>query len=169
MLPFTTEDATAVLKKSANLNSALKNFLKREIKAGDLGARFVKDLKDLSASAQSKLMEEYISKSRPAFESHLLAIGKYAHTDGVNDIVGAIVDRYAEEFNATYDTKDDKIVVSNHAKFKSIVAEAMMLIDTMQQSSGFGGSTYYKNLVILSVFDKPVLEYLSANGLLGKA
>ena len=162
MLQFTTDDAVTVLTKAANLNSALKNFLKREIKPGDPAGRVVKDLKDLSSPSHSKQLADYLGRSRPAFDGHILAIGKYAHADAVNGIVGTIIDRYAEEFNSTYETQDESIKVTNEKRFKQIVDEAIALIETQQSAAGFGNSKYFKSLVLLSVFDRPVLDHISS-------
>lgn len=166
MLPFTTDDAVTVLKKSQNLNSALKNFLKREVKAGDPAGRFIKDLKDLSDRTQTEPLKKYIDNSRPHFDGYLLAIGKYAHVDSVNNIVVQIVDRYADEFNATYaiedkgDSGEQGIKVNDVTKFKSIVDQAFKLIDDQQSIAGYSESPFFKNLVLLSVFDRPVLDYI---------
>ncbi len=166
VLPFTTDDAVTVLKKSQNLNSALKNFLKREIKAGDPAGRFIKDLKDLSDRTQTEPLKKYLDNSRPHFDGHLLAIGRYAHVDAVNSIVGQIVDRFAEDFNATYEIEESGgseaqgIKVKDANKFKSIVDQAFKLIDDQQGVAGYSQSTFFKNLVLLSVFEKPVLDHI---------
>jgi hypothetical protein len=160
VLPFTSTDAVTVLKSSHNLNASIKHFLKKELKAGDPAGRFIKDLKDLSDAPKTEPLERYIEASRPAFDAHLVALGKYAHMAAVNDIVVAIVDRYAESFNATYETEGEKIRVTNSAKFNEIVDEALKLVATQQASMGFGESKFFKNLVLLSVFDKPVLDHI---------
>ena len=169
MLPFTNEDAVAVLMKAPNLNSALKNFLKREIKAGDPAGRFIKDLKSLSSSIQIKPFEDYVAQSRPAFDNHLLVIGKYAQVDQVNNIVGLIVEQYAEDFNSSYQTEElaegaQKIAVTDKPKFEKIVKAAVDIISKEQATAGYPDSNFFKNLVLLSVFDRPVLDHILAQG-----
>ena len=45
MESFETGDVVRSFRASPNLNAAIKNFLKREVRRGDAGGRFVKDFK----------------------------------------------------------------------------------------------------------------------------
>ena len=160
MLAFTTADAVSVLKKSNNLNSALKNFLKREIRPGDQAARFVKELRDLIDSPNPTRMESYIESARPKFERQLVAIGSYAHSNTINVILNPIAEKYADEFNQTYTSSEQGIKVTNQKKFDEIVKAALSQIDQGLAQNGFGDSKYLKNCAMLSIFDAGVLGYI---------
>ena len=160
MLPFTTQDAVTVLKKSENLNAALKNFLKREIKNGDPAGRFVKDLRELGESSNTTRLESYIDRSRAKFELQLIAIGAHAHSQIVENIAGKVTEKYAEAFNETYTLGEDKIEVTDKKNFDQIVKQAFELIDADLKASGSADSPYMKNSVLLAIFDKRVLDYI---------
>ncbi|MBN8549963.1 MAG: hypothetical protein J0M12_11665 [Deltaproteobacteria bacterium] len=160
MLPFTTQDAVSVLKKSDNLNSALKNFLKREIRNGDPAARFVKDLRELSDSSNTTRLESYIDRNRAKFELQLVAVGAHAHPNLVESIAAKVTEKYADTFNETYKLEEEKIEVTDKKGFDQIVKQALTLIDEDLKAAGFGDSPYIKNSVMLAIFDKRVLDYI---------
>ena len=157
LLPFTTQDAVTVLKKSENLNAALKNFLKTEIRNGDPAGRFVKDFRDLIDATDSSRLEGFLDRSRTKFETHIIGVGGYAHAELVREIVANIADKYAEEFNSTYTISGDKVDVKNQKRFDEIAKEAFAIIEKELASRGFDGSVFLKNVVLVSIFDRGVL------------
>lgn len=162
MLPFTTQDAVQVLKKSGNLNASLKNFLKREVKNGDPAGRFVKDLRELSDSSDTTRLENYIERSRAKFELQLVAIGAHAHAETIEGIAGKVTEKFADTFNETYKLTDSGVEVTDKKNFDQIVKQAFLLIDSDLKERGFGDSTYIKNSVLLTIFDKRVLDHILA-------
>ena len=164
MFSFTTEDIVGSLKRSENLNSALKHFLKREVRRGDPAERFVKDLREVMLGKDESRALNFIEKRRPGFDSHLIAIGGYAHGEMVMNLANQIVEKYADRFNATYDVKDEDIAVKNKGEFDTIIKEVSTLVTTNLKTAGFGESDYMQSVVFSTVFDRPVLRYLvSAN------
>ena len=160
MLPFTAQDTVAVLKKSGNLNAALKNFLKKELKAGDPASRFVKDLRELVDSPNTARLELYIQNSKDKFPAHLIGIGRYAHLEASGKIVETIIEKYAEDFNKTYEEIGETIKVTDKKKFDEIVKQALTTIDTGAKECGFADSAYFKNIVLQSTFNPPVLAVI---------
>jgi len=159
---FTTDDIVASLKRSDNLNAALKHFLKREVRRGDPAERFVKDLREVFAAKESTRALAFIEKKRPAFDSHLVAIGGYAHGDIVMGLASEIVEKYADSFNATYTVVGEDLEVKDGAGFDRIVAEAIAIVTARLTDAGFGDSPFMQSVVLATVFDRPVLRYLLA-------
>jgi len=163
VLPFTTDDAITTLRQAENLNAALKHFLKREVRRGDPADRFVKDLKPLLLGADLTRAGGYLERKRPQFDPHLIGIGGYAHSDLVTAVAGQIVEKYADDFNATYQSNGSTITVSNQAKFDEIVGAANKVIDETLVTRGLGASSFMKNVLLAAIFEQPVLRYLFAD------
>ncbi len=160
MFSFTTEDVVGSLKRAGNINAALKNFLKREVRRGDPAERFVKDLREVMLGKDEARVHNYIEKKRPGFDSHLIAIGSYAHSEMVMNLSNQIVEKYADRFNATYETQTDDIAVKDKKEFDAIMQEVSSLISKNIKDAGFGESVFMQSVVFSTVFDRPVLKYL---------
>jgi hypothetical protein len=160
---FTTEDVVGSLKRAGNINAALKNFLKREVRRGDPAERFVKDLREVMVGKDETRALNYIEKKRPGFDSHLVAIGSYAHSEMVMVLANQIVEKYADRFNATYEVKDEDIAVKDKKEFESIMKEVSGVITQTLKEAGFGDSVFMQSVIFSTVFDRPVLRYLVSN------
>jgi ribosomal protein S17E len=160
---FTTEDVVGSLKRAGNINAALKNFLKREVRRGDPAERFVKDLREVMVGKDETRALNYIEKRRPGFDSHLVAIGSYAHSEMVMVLANQIVEKYADRFNATYEVKDEDIAVKDKKEFESIMKEVSGVITQTLKEAGFGDSVFMQSVIFSTVFDRPVLRYLVSN------
>ena len=160
MFSFTTEDVVGSLKRAGNINSALKNFLKREVRRGDPAERFVKDLREAMLGKDEARAFQYIDKKRPGFDSHLIAIGSYAHSEMVMTLANQIVEQYADRFNATYEIQSDDIAVKNKKEFDAIMQEVSGIVSKNLKDKGFGESVFMQSVVFSTVFDRPVLKYL---------
>lgn len=163
MFSFTTEDVVGSLKRAGNINAALKNFLKREVRRGDPAERFVKDLREVMVGKDETRALNYIEKRRPGFDSHLVAIGSYAHSEMVMVLANQIVEKYADRFNATYEVKDEDIAVKDKKEFESIMKEVSGVITQTLKEAGFGDSVFMQSVIFSTVFDRPVLRYLVSN------
>jgi len=157
---FTTEDVVGSLKRAGNINSALKHFLKREVRRGDPAERFVKDLREVMLGKDDTRALSFIDKKRPGFDSHLIAIGSYAHSEMVMNLANEIVEKYADKFNATYEVQDDDIALKDKKGFETIMKEVTEIISTNLKGAGFGESVFMRSVVFSTVFDRPVLKYL---------
>ena len=162
MLPFTTDDAVTTLRQAENLNAALKHFLKREVRRGEPAERFVKDLRPLLLGSDPTRAGGYLERKRPQFDPHLIGIGGYAHSDLVTAVAGQVVERYADDFNATYRSDGSTITVSDQSRFDEIVNAANKVIDETLVARGFGASSFMKNVLLAAIFEQPVLRYLFA-------
>lgn len=160
MFSFTTEDVVGSLKRAENINSALKHFLKREVRRGDPAERFVKDLREVMLGKDENRAFSFIEKKRPDFDSHLIAIGSYAHSEMVMSLANQIVEKYADTFNATYEVKDDDIALKDKGAFETIMKEVSDIVSKNLKGAGFGDSVFMQSVVFSTVFDRPVLKYL---------
>lgn len=165
MLPYSTEDAVSVLSKSQNLNAALKNYLKREVPNGDPAARFVKDFRAAIDSSNTARLQSYIEKARPQYDLPLIGICGYAHMETVGQIVTVIANKFADEFNSTYDSSGGTLKFKNQKRFDEIMKEALRMLDSELEKRDFRNSTFMKNAVLATIFEKAVLDYALANHL----
>lgn len=156
---FTAEDAVAALEKSPNLNSSLKNFLKREVRRGEPGERFVKDLRAAFEGGEARALA-FVRGAIDKFERHLVALGSYAHADLVAPLAQQILDQHADTFNDTYRMGTEEIEVTNRSAFDEIVAKVMATIDETLAEHGFAESFYMKNVVLVTIFEPAVLRHI---------
>jgi hypothetical protein len=164
---FSSEDVVGTLKKSANINSAIKNFLKRQAaQGGESSARFAKDLRDVLLSKQEAGALTFVDRNVEKFSPHLLAIGAYAHAELVDKVAGKIVTKYADDFNSTYTSNGEEIKVSNQTKFNSIMKNAASEIGADLEESGFADSQFLRAIVLNAIFEPPVLKAGVEEGLL---
>jgi hypothetical protein len=164
---FSSQDVVETLKKSSNINSAIKNFLKRQAaQGGESSARFAKDLRDVLLAKQDTGALLFIDKNSEKFSPHLLAIGAYAHAELVDKIAGKIVTKYADDFNTTYSSNGEEVKVSNQTKFNSIMKNAASEIGADLEESGFAESQFLRAIVLNAIFEPPVLRAGVEEGLL---
>lgn len=158
MLEFTSEDAVNVLMKSGNLNAALKHFLKREIQNGDPAGRFVKDLRTFVDKPNTTQFKAYVDRMRGKFELQLIAIGGYAHSNLVSSIASQVVEKYADDFNKTYETEGETVKIKDQKGFDAIVKDVFGIIDGELKGAGLGESQFLRNSILVNIFDRPVLQ-----------
>jgi len=156
---FSSEDVVGTLKKSPNINSAIKNFLKRQAaQGGESSARFAKDLRDKILSKQDSSALLFVDKNVEKFAPHLLAIGAYAHAELVDSVAGKIVTKYADDFNATYSSNGEEVTITNQDKFNTIMTNAASEIDADLKTGGFEDSQFLRAIVLNAIFEQPVLK-----------
>lgn len=144
------------LRRSPNINAAVKSFLKREVKKGDGAERFIKDLRDVLLSKNEQLAAEFLERRLSQYEPYVVALGGYAHADFVTALAGRIVEKYADEFNATYQVWGESVTVADPQRFNQIVGEVLKLVADEIDQKGLPG--YFMKCVILNaIFDRPVL------------
>ncbi len=157
MLPYTVSHILDAFAKAKNLNASMKNFLKREVKRGDPAEKFTKDLRDVLLSDDVNRSEQFFAKHLPKYESHLFVAAGYAHYDLVNGLAASIVERYADDFNATYEVQDEKLTYKDRPNFEKLAKEAITLISAGLKPSGLDGSPFMLNVVFVSIFTREVI------------
>jgi len=161
MLQCDASDITNCLLKAPNINSAIKNFLKREVKKGDPAERFAKTLKDVLASQNEVRSQQFVAEAMPKFVNHLHSVACYAYFEVVGKLAAAVVDKYADDFNATFEIADGVLSYKDETRFKKISDEALAILRNGLKEQGFGDSAFMKNITMLSIFERPVIEVLA--------
>lgn len=162
MKNFTYKDAIACLKRAENLNAAFKNFLKREVRRGEPAERFVKDFKDVILGREEGEVEAFLAKKLPQFTEYLVGLGGYAHSDFVRAQMERIIERYAERFNRSFTLAGEEITVTDEKTFNEIVGLVQGEVEGALVEHGFAGSDFMRNIVLASLFERPVLKRILA-------
>lgn len=158
MIPAPLEEVKAVFAAAKNLNAALKNFIKKEVRAGDPIERFAKDFRAAVATGRSASVNAFIEKFYPANEGYFLVIAKYAHAQLIMSLVESIFHKYAEEFNATFERENEGIRITNTAQFSSIARSVADMIDEGLLAAGLAKGVFLKKAILFNVFEPEVLE-----------
>ncbi len=162
---YSAEDALAALRAAPNVNSAIKNFLKRQVQQDPQGARFVKDLKTILSSPRDEPALAFIEKHLSRFSPHLLAVGAYAFNEVVEKVSSGVVQNYADKFNETYQHSDQvadgveasNIKVTNEADFSKIMKEAVAMVESNLREQD-QESPFLRAILLNAIFEPPVLE-----------
>lgn len=163
MLPTTIDEVEQSFAKAKNLNSALKNFLKREGTANPQAAAFAKDFRAVAGSGKSAAIRAFLERNYPKREIFFVGLARYAHPELVESTVGKIIDTHADAFNSTYERGEGDISIKDSAAFKKIVKDVEKLIDQGLASAELPSSNFMKNTLLASVFEPDVLgEVLKA-------
>ena len=158
MLEYTTDELTECLALAHQPNSALKNFLKQEVQKGDPVAKFVKALKGVLAKKKKEAISEFVNKYHEKYQAPFFVLSRYLHSVPLGEVAEGIVDKYADEFNETYETSGDSITVKNDAEFMRIVKDAVAQIESGLSERDLPSTPFMKNLLIDWIFDEAVAK-----------
>lgn len=158
MEQYTTSDIVGAFEAAPNLNAALKNFLKREIRRGDPTERLAKSFKVAISSKRADARREFIEKHADTNARFFLAVGKYAYGSSVDAISEDIISRHAEAFNATYDRSDDGVTVTDRDGFNRIIQMVRAELEEGLQSHGLPNSGFMLSILHHWIFDEDVLQ-----------
>ena len=158
MLETSVDEVASALVNAKNLNAALKSFLKREGNSAPHVATFAKEFRGVASKGKSEPIRLFVEQNYPRRAVYFLGLARSAYTELVETAVGTIIERYAEEFNSTYEKTDSGITVTNKAGFAKIVKEALSLIDESIAAAQAPSSNFMRNAIMASVFEPDVLE-----------
>ena len=161
MLPYTNKEIVDCFLSAKNPNSAVKTFLKKEVKKGDQAGKFAKTFRSVLTSADTQKESRvggFVEKYLPDYEMHFISIASYAHPEIVENVANEIIDQFAEEFNETYEMDGDDLKVKDKTNFDRIGKQSLGIIDSKLTEHGFGSNAFLKNVVMVSIFDYKVLE-----------
>ena len=94
----------------------------------------------------------------PKREIYFIGLARYAHPELIAATVETIINRFADEFNATYQQEETGISVNDAAAFKRIVKEVESVIEQGLLSAGLPVTNFMKNALLSSVFEVGVLD-----------
>lgn len=157
MLTTTADEIEEGLKAAKNLNSALKNFLKREVGTNEAAARFAKDFRTAASGLSTKMLRPFIDRHHKTHEIFFLAVARHAHADCIGAISDAVVSEYSEPFNETYEKNGQKVTIKDQKNFSRIIQEVSVKIDAGLKAAGLSTTNFMRSAVLLSIFDEDVL------------
>lgn len=161
MIDYTIADAVNCLKEAKNLNSAVKHFLKKELRPGDPAEKFAKELRDVIERGDNTQIKKFFERHMPKFERQLFAIGGYAHWDFIGAAIERIGAKFADQFNTTYSSSESGVSINDKNRFNSIAKEALQAVDQELSTNGFEKSSFMKNIMLSSLFEPAVLEHVN--------
>lgn len=157
MLPTTSTELSQAFSAAKNLNAALKNFLKREGNNGAQVVAFAKDFRNAVSGGKSVAIQFFIEKNYPTKEMYFMGVARYAFPEVIESTVGEIIERYADEFNATYIRDEQGISIKDAKAFGRIVAEVKAMIEAQLRAAEVPTNNFMQNSLLASVFEIDVL------------
>ena len=157
MFESTPEDVYGALATAKNLNAALKNFLKREIQRGQALERLTKDFRAAVLTGKPAAIQAFVEKHYPKNEGYFLALARYTHAEFIGTTVDQVLEKYAEEFNTTYEKIEGGIQVTNQPSFAAISSGVVELIEASLKNFNLPDSNYLKRSTLFCIFDTEVL------------
>jgi hypothetical protein len=156
---FNTEQVFAAFNKAPNINAAIKNYLKRwATNQGPEAARFAKDLREVMTGRAPEAAKALIDKNLSKRRDTLLAIGACAHAELIDQVTAAIIEQYADDFNATYSAAGESITVNKERDFEAIVEKALAQIEKLLAAQELPDSKFLKAIAVSAIFEPAVLK-----------
>ncbi len=152
----TPAEVEIVLSSAPNLNAALKTMLKREGRPGNLVEPFVKSMRSVVARNRDGELLKHIETNFPTKPNHFLLLASYAFPTICNSIAEKVITQFAETFNATYQTNESGITVTNPEKFKSIIKAVVEIVKTELNAAQVPSNNFSVNAVLSTIFTPEV-------------
>lgn len=157
MLKSNVQEVQESFAAAKNLNAALKNLLKKESSGTPQIVSFAKEFRAAAGSGKSGPRDLFIERNYPEKELYFMGAIRYAFPELIEATVGAIIENYADDFNATYERKDDKVAVTNAAGFKKIVKEVHEIVKRDLKAAEVPSNSFMQNALLATVFEVDVL------------
>lgn len=158
MLESSKEEVQSAFLAAKNTNAAVKTFLKREARVGDPSERFAKDFRAATASGREASVHAFVEKHYPKHEMYFLALARYAHSEFIGTTVEKIFEKFAEEFNGTYEKSGEGITITDPTKFKTITQEVLKVISDELSSAGLPVTNFMRKAALICIFEPDVLK-----------
>jgi hypothetical protein len=156
MFQSTVDEVKEAFAAAKNLNAALKNLLKKEGSGTPQVVGFAKEFRNAVSSGKSGPRDFFIEKNYPAKELFFMGAVRYAFPEIVESTVGSIVEKFADQFNATYERHDDGIKVTDTAGFKKIAKEVHGIIASDLKAAELPTNNFMQNALLATVFEVDV-------------
>ena len=158
MLPSSVQEVQESFAAARNLNAALKNLLKKEGAATPDIVGFAKDFRAAAASGKSVQRDLFIERHYPAKEWYFIGAIRYAFPELIESTVGGIVEKYADDFNSTYERSEDGIVVKDAVRFEKIVKEVSGIVKADLKAAEVPANNFMQNAVLAAIFEFDVFQ-----------
>jgi len=164
---FNAAQVVDALSKASNINAAVKSYLKRQASSqGAEAARFAKTLREVLQSGNSERATSFIAKHLEVQRGALLSVGACAHAEVIESVTAKVIEKYADDFNMTYELDGEEIKVTKPKEFEKISQQAIAMIDAHLKEQDLAGSSFVKAIAVSALFDGKVLKELDRCGLL---
>lgn len=157
MFTPTAEEAKLSLAAAKNLNAALKSLLKKESAGSPAVANFAKEFRLAVSTGRSATRDLFVERNFADKQFFFLGVVRYAFPELVEGTVGSIVERYADDFNNTYEKQDDGIAVTDTTRFGEIVTDVLAIIREDLRSAGLPVNAFMISALLATVFEFEVL------------
>jgi hypothetical protein len=158
MLETNIDEVASALTGAKNLNSALKAFLKKEGTNAPHIVQFAKEFRGIVATGRTEPVRNFIERNYEKRPMVFLGLARYAYPELIEATVGNIIERYADEFNATYERVDDGVRVTDAKSFSAIVKGVGQMIEEGLHQAGVSPTNFMRNTIMASVFEPDVLR-----------
>jgi hypothetical protein len=158
MINCTVEEAKETFAAARNLNAALKNLLKKEGANSPAIAPFAKEFRVAASSGKSAQRDLFIERNFDSKQFFFIGSVRYAFPELVDSCVGAIVERYADDFNSTYDRGESGVTVTNPKRFQEVVKEVQEIIRRDVKAAELPDNNFMRSALLATVFEFDVLQ-----------
>ena len=154
-------EVVEVFKQAHNINAAIKKLLKQEVRRGSSEERFFKDFRNVVVSPRAAdLLEPFIERHYASEGRYFMVVAGYLYDEAMVDISGKIIDRYADDFNTTYEQRESEIEIKDEARFAAIAKEALKLIEEGLTEHHLPTSGFLKQVLVNRLFNPEVIREL---------
>jgi hypothetical protein len=91
-----------------------------------------------------------------------MAVLRYAFPQQCEELLGGVIDRYAEEFNATYSKSEAGVTVTNPPRFAEISRAVLASFDAGLLQADLPSCNFMRNSLLAMVFEPDVLKEVFA-------
>jgi hypothetical protein len=156
MMHSSAAEASEVFAQARNLNAALKNLLKKESSAGQQVVSFAKDFRNAIASGKSAPRDLFIERYFESKEPFFIGAVRYAFPELFEASVGAVIDKYADTFNATYERTEQGIKITDQKRFEEIVKEVNQLVTKDIKAAELPNNNFIRKALLTAIFEYEV-------------
>lgn len=91
------------------------------------------------------------------YEDLILSIVRYAYSQQMMQISEKIIEKYADDFNACYDSSSDEIEITNRDTFDRIAKESVSFMRSEIQSAELPSPRVMLKVLMQWIFEEQVL------------
>lgn len=153
------EEIKTGILNSNNLNAALKNVLKKEAEKGSSLEKFSKALRKATSAKNEKVLKNTLDQYAEKYKPESILILRYVYDKEITEISNLIIEKFGEEFNSTYENKDELISLTNEDRFNEIINEVKELSQKKLKEYNMQPNTLNKFILFDTLFDKPVFIF----------
>jgi hypothetical protein len=111
-----------------------------------------------ASSGKSAQRDLFIERNFDSKQFFFIGSVRYAFPELVDSCVGAIVERYADDFNSTYDRGESGVTVTNPKRFQEVVKEVQEIIRRDVKAAELPDNNFMRSALLATVFEFDVLQ-----------